>query len=795
MKRRGDVSLRVSRVFRIQKVERRRIGWARYLSVQAMLGLFVFSVAIAPVLIHSVAANALSAGGDTAVVDPNTGEPVSILENAREPEAPNIRLSIPTLSGDGADDGAYYATITSVNGGTLKDSIGGGITVGDPETAATWLYTNGGGYVDFWFTPTANRSTAASFTYVLIHDAGDGVYEYSAPSTATIPITPVDVAPTLTTANGWTGTGLTGTYYRTDYNLTGDSSTRVDPSINFDTTVEGPCSETVWGMEDICPDDFSVRWTGQVKAPEDGDYSFMTTSDDGVRLWVDGQLLVDNWTTHASQTDYAANTLHFTAGSTHDIELDYYERGGGETITLNWAHDANLEDYEVVPTADLYPGTIRPQLTYVVGSSATPVDDGVSINDVDSTTMSGATIAIINNFTTGQDQLQFTNQNGITGSYNATNGVMTLSGTATVAQYQAAMRSVKYFNASGAPNTDTRTVQFQVNDGEKDSNFTTRDIAFSTENSPPNILQGSSTDVTMDEDADSTPFTLALDADDPNFDALSWNIQTQAAHGTASVDSTGSTVNVHYTPTLHYSGSDSFVVRVSDGNGGTDTITVNVTVTPFTDNDNITTAVEDAAPHSGDGNNDGTLDSRQSNVSSLVGDVSNHYVTLAVDDACDLSDVSSQAQDVNTPDAGYTYPLGLINFTANCGTNGFTTTVKQYFYNPPAGTFALRKLTNGVYSDVPDATQQRTTIGGVPVLIATYGVTDGGALDADGEQNGVIVDPVGLAVAATAESSDQNSSALADTGVDVRIPTIAAMMLVLGSVASILLVRRAIKRD
>lgn len=746
-----------------------------------MLGLFIFGAVVAPVLIHSAIASAISAGGDTSVVDPGTGEPISVLENAREPESPNIRLVIPLLSGDGADDNTYSVAITSVTGGTLKDSGGSVISVGDPETEASWLYTNGGGYVDFWFTPTANRNTDASFTYALVHYAGDGLYEYSAPSTATIPITPVNVAPTLTTANGWTGTGLTGTYYRTDYNLTGDSSTRVDPSINFDSSVTDACGQTVWDMPDVCPDNFSVRWTGQVKAQEDGDYSFLTNSDDGVRLWVDGQLLIDNWTTHGPTPDYAAHTIHFAAGSTHDIELDYYERGGGELITLSWAHDANLEDYQIIPTANLYPGTIRPQLTYVVGSAATPVDDGLAINDVDSTMMAGATVSITSNFTSGQDLLQFTNQNGIAGAYNASTGVMTLTGSATVAQYQAALRSVKYFNASGTPNITTRTVQFQVNDGDKDSNFTTRDIAFSTENSPPTILQGDSTNVAMDEDADSTPFTLALDADDPNFDALTWNVQSQAAHGTASVDASGSTVNVHYTPTLHYSGDDSFTVRVSDGNGGTDTITVNVTVAPFTDNDNVTTVIEDAAPHSGDGNNDGVLDSKQSNVSSFVGDISNHYTTLAVDDSCALSDVSSQAQDVNTPDTGYSYPLGLVNFTANCGTNGFTTTVKQYFYNPPAGTFVLRKLTNGVYANVPDATQQRTTIGGVPVLIATYDVTDGGALDADGEENGVIVDPVGLAVAAPAADNSSNSGSLADTGVDIRVTASIGGLLIVGA--------------
>jgi|GEM_PF-6556767 len=727
----------------LPRLKQRRISPALHMALAIMLA----SSLLVSSLVRAGIVHALDAGGDTSVVDPETGHAVSIDENSREPESPNIRLQIPTLAD--SDDGMYYIGIMSVTGGTLKDADGYAITLG---ADGDWLYTNGAGYVDFWFTPTANRNTNASFTYVLYHYADDwSSYDTSAESTVTIPITPVDVAPTLTTANGWTGTGLTGTYYRTDYDLTGDYSTRVDPTIDFESDAEGECGVQVWDMDDMCPDDFSVRWTGQVKAPADGDYSFLTDSDDGARLWVDGQLLIDDWTTHASTTDISSQTVHFTAGSTHNIELDYYERGGAEQIDLQWAHDTNLEDYEDVPTEDMYPGTIRPQLTYVVGSSAVAVDDGVAINDVDSTTMAGATVAITSNYQSGEDVLHFTNQHGITGSFDAGTGVLTLSGTASVADYQAALRSVTYSNSNSSdPDTSTRTVQFAVNDGEKDSNYTTRDIAFSTVNSPPTILEGEDTSVTMSEDGDPTPFDLTLDADDPNFDPISWSIVGAPVHGTASVDSSGNTVNVHYTPGLHYSGDDSFKVRASDGKGGTDMTTVHVTVTPFSDGDNIDTSVEDAAPNDGDANNDGVLDSRQGNVSTFVDDSSNHYASVAVDDACTLTDVSAEDQQTTGgSDTGYSYPFGLVNFTANCGTDGFTTTVTQYFYNPPTGNFVLRKFVNGAYATVPDATVSRQTINGQAVLVVSYTVTDGGPLDADGTENGIIVDPAGPALATT----------------------------------------------
>jgi hypothetical protein len=74
-------------------------------------------------------------------------------------------------------------------------------------------------------------------------------------------------------------------------------------------------------------------------------------------------------------------------------------------------------------------------------------------------------------------------------------------------------------------------------------------------------------------------FDLVLHATDVDEDSLTWIILTDATHGTASVDSgTGSSQTIHYTPTPGYTGPDTFVVQVSDGKGGVDTFTVNVTI-------------------------------------------------------------------------------------------------------------------------------------------------------------------------------------------------------------------------
>ena len=95
-------------------------------------------------------------------------------------------------------------------------------------------------------------------------------------------------------------------------------------------------------------------------------------------------------------------------------------------------------------------------------------------------------------------------------------------------------------------------------------------------NAPPVISEGASVTVTMSEDSNPTPFALTLHATDANFDPLTWSILTPASHGTAGVGP--GTGIVSYTPVLNYLGLDSFIVQVSDGHGGTDSITINVTI-------------------------------------------------------------------------------------------------------------------------------------------------------------------------------------------------------------------------
>ncbi|MET0333980.1 MAG: hypothetical protein ABW190_06890, partial [Rhizobacter sp.] len=99
--------------------------------------------------------------------------------------------------------------------------------------------------------------------------------------------------------------------------------------------------------------------------------------------------------------------------------------------------------------------------TYVENNNSFYVDAGVTLVDVDSTTMNGARVVIGAGFRASEDQLRppsGTNSDGITYSYDATKGVLTLSGTATIAQYQAALRAVQYNNTSENPDVTPRTI-------------------------------------------------------------------------------------------------------------------------------------------------------------------------------------------------------------------------------------------------------------------------------------------------------------------------------------------------
>lgn len=139
-----------------------------------------------------------------------------------------------------------------------------------------------------------------------------------------------------------TGTGLKGEYYD-NQDFTVLKLTRVDATVNF-----------AWGNgsphASVASDTFSVRWTGQVQAQYSQSYTFYTTSDDGVRLWINGQLIINNWTDHGPTEN--SGTITLVANQRYDIKMEYYENGGGAVAKLSWSSASQPK--QVIPQSRLF---------------------------------------------------------------------------------------------------------------------------------------------------------------------------------------------------------------------------------------------------------------------------------------------------------------------------------------------------------------------------------------------------------------------------------------------------------
>jgi hypothetical protein len=139
------------------------------------------------------------------------------------------------------------------------------------------------------------------------------------------------------------GTGLKGLYYDRE-TLDDLKVSRLDPTINFDWGHDGPAPA-------IQGNTFSARWTGLIEPRTSGEYTFYTLSDDGVRLWVDGKKIIDNWADHPITEDRGAVSLN--AGKKYPIQLEFYENVGGAIMKLSWSSKQQAK--EIVPASQLYP--------------------------------------------------------------------------------------------------------------------------------------------------------------------------------------------------------------------------------------------------------------------------------------------------------------------------------------------------------------------------------------------------------------------------------------------------------
>jgi YVTN family beta-propeller protein len=233
-----------------------------------------------------------------------------------------------TRSGLAGDSPADIGTLKSTSGTRLNGTLAGidVPTLRDVWATAPYLHDGSAATLEAAITAHAGHGLAsADVTRLAAYLRELGRDEGSAPTRAN------------------SGAGLLGSYFG-NTSLSGPPLvTRVE-AVNFD-----------WGSGrggiGVPADNFSARWTGSITVPTTGSYRFRTTTDDGVRLWIDGTRVINAWRDQ-SPTNNTSGSITLTAGQRVPVTLEYYERGGGAVMRLLWRQPGAIS-HTVIPAAHL----------------------------------------------------------------------------------------------------------------------------------------------------------------------------------------------------------------------------------------------------------------------------------------------------------------------------------------------------------------------------------------------------------------------------------------------------------
>ena len=237
----------------------------------------------------------------------------------------------------------------------------------------------------------------------------------------------------------------------------------------------------------------------------------------------------------ASLTDYQAALQSVTYENTGDDPSDLTRT---VTIQVNDGdNDSNVVSRDINFTAVNDAPTLASievvPVSYTEGGSAVGITANLSLADLDDVNIESAIVSISSNFST-DDVLNFTDQSGITGSYDSVNGILTLTGSASLVDYRAALRSITYENISDDPSDLSRIVSFQINDGDVDSNIVSRDIDFTAVNDAPTLANIEVVPVSYTEGGSAVGITANLslaDLDDVNIESARISISNNFAAG------------------------------------------------------------------------------------------------------------------------------------------------------------------------------------------------------------------------------------------------------------------------
>ncbi|MEI7900137.1 MAG: DUF6288 domain-containing protein, partial [bacterium] len=258
----------------------------------------------------------------------------------------------------GENYGSYMRAITEIDAATNAPTQVYGRPYAAPQIAVTPVNTAKA------ITLVGSSCRTGLVTYAIITQPAHGVLSGSVPNLTYTPsagyqgmdgftFTATDYVTASTPGTvhvvvGAGGTGVKGQYYD-DMNLTALIATVTNPAINFAWGTSAPAS----GMG---ADTYSVRWTGQVLAPESGFYRFSTRTSDGVRLWVNGQRVIDDWNDQPTNLWNDTVGITLTAGSKYNVKMEYYRNTTPATVRLYWYMPSRLE-CTVIPQELFFPAT------------------------------------------------------------------------------------------------------------------------------------------------------------------------------------------------------------------------------------------------------------------------------------------------------------------------------------------------------------------------------------------------------------------------------------------------------
>jgi len=130
-----------------------------------------------------------------------------------------------------------------------------------------------------------------------------------------------------TASDGNTLPGLYAEYYSNPDLIGAPALTRIENTINFAWEASSP-------FPGLRPTDISARWTGKIRPQKTGSYTLAACSDDGMRVWLNGQLVVDEWADHGPLTRQVER--EFRAGETYDLKIEYFQHGASATAQVGW---------------------------------------------------------------------------------------------------------------------------------------------------------------------------------------------------------------------------------------------------------------------------------------------------------------------------------------------------------------------------------------------------------------------------------------------------------------------------